>query len=183
MSLECKGAHFTNRWQIFLAGSEWWEGDRNKGRLLTRLLTLNGRCASGGHLLGPNLLQKYSTRHNHLMIKVSLFELADCDICVAARVRSWMGAARGLEGRQLKWMRRKTGLRFFEPAPGTWASHQARLPAWSPGADTSLSCHLSSLGGLFTYQRAPPSHWSVNFPIKSEVLPETFAFPNVFPPF
>ena len=46
-----------------------------------------GRFASGGHLCGPNLLQKFLTRLNHL-IKVSLFEPTDCDICVAARVRS-----------------------------------------------------------------------------------------------
>ena len=34
-----------SRWQIFQGGSEWWEGDWNKGRLLTRLLTLNGAVA------------------------------------------------------------------------------------------------------------------------------------------
>ena len=75
-----------------------------------------------------------------------IFEGADCDICVAVSVRSWMDVARGLEGRQLKWMRRKTGLRFFEHppklAPGLPRCPAASMisPCWHQGV---LATHLA----------------------------------------
>ena len=79
---------------------------------------------------------------------------------------------RGLEGRQLKWMRRKTGLRFFEPPqagipptpPGTWSplvsGCQHDLPMLTPGCPGNSPW----LGGPLTFwHRTPPSAWSVNF--------------------
>ena len=89
-----------------------------------------------------------------------IFEGADCDICVAVSVRSWMDVARGLEGRQLKWMRRKTGLRFFEHPPKL-APGLPRCPAASM---ISPCWHQGVLATTLTpFDTKPPSHWSVNF--------------------
>ena len=73
--------------------------------------------------------------------RCGLWHLGDCQ-----SKKLNMNGARGLEGRQLKWTRRKTGLRFFEHppklAPGLPRCPAASMisPCWHQGV---LATHLA----------------------------------------
>ena len=87
--------------------------------------------------------------------RCGLWHLGDCQ-----SKKLNMNGARGLEGRQLKWTRRKTGLRFFEHPPKL-APGLPRCPAASM---ISPCWHQGVLATTLTpFDTKPPSHWSVNF--------------------